>query len=85
MVGSGRCCRNASTPKLVTIDRLYRAMPDGMDLNCGDALSRGAGPEANAREIVALILATATGQASKSEELGLGDYEFVPWQVGTVV
>jgi altronate hydrolase len=27
-------------------------------------------------------LDTASGKPSKSELLGLGDYEFVPWQIG---
>jgi hypothetical protein len=33
-------------------------------------------------ERVELFLATASGKPSKSELLGLGDYEFVPWQIG---
>jgi altronate hydrolase len=35
-----------------------------------------------ARRIFELMLATASGQRSKSELLGLGDNEFVPWQIG---
>ncbi|MGL4406095.1 MAG: altronate hydrolase, partial [Notoacmeibacter sp.] len=27
----------------------------------------------------------ASGQQSKSEALGLGDNEFVPWQIGAVM
>jgi len=30
-------------------------------------------------------LATASGQQTKSEKLGLGDHEFVPWQIGAVM
>ena len=32
--------------------------------------------------IFARILAVASGEPSKSEALGVGDNEFVPWQVG---
>ena len=32
--------------------------------------------------ILELILKTASGERSKSELLGLGDNEFVPWQIG---
>ena len=34
------------------------------------------------QKIFELMLRTASGQASKSELLGLGDNEFVPWQIG---
>jgi altronate hydrolase len=34
------------------------------------------------REIFSEILAVASGKKSKSEQLGLGDEEFVPWTVG---
>ena len=32
-----------------------------------------------------LVLAVASGQRSKSEELGFGDEEFTPWQLGAVL
>ena len=35
--------------------------------------------------IVAMILGVASGQETKSEALGLGDNEFLPWQIGAVV
>ena len=34
------------------------------------------------QRIFELILRTASGEPSKSELLGLGDNEFVPWQIG---
>ncbi|KGJ21076.1 UxaA family hydrolase [Paracoccus sanguinis] len=83
--GSAFGSKPAPTIKLATNDRLYAAMPDDMDLNCGDVLSRGVSLEDKAREIVALIVATASGQVTKSEALGLGDNEFVPWQIGAVM
>ena len=83
--GSAFGSKPAPTLKLSTNDRLARAMPDDIDLNCGDILSAGVPLEAKAREIVALILATASGKPSKSEDLGLGDNEFVPWHIGAVM
>jgi len=35
--------------------------------------------------IFEMILATASGQKSKSELFGYGQQEFVPWQVGAVM
>ena len=31
------------------------------------------------------ILAVASGKKTKSEELGYGDNEFVPWQIGATM
>ena len=36
------------------------------------------------QRIFELFLRTASGERSKSELLGLGDHEFVPWQVGVM-
>ena len=83
--GSAFGSKPAPTLKLATNDALFSAMRDDMDLNCGDILSRGVSLADKAREIVALILSTASGQPSRSEALGLGDNEFVPWQIGAVV
>jgi altronate hydrolase len=33
-------------------------------------------------QIFQLILRTASGDKTKSELLGLGEHEFVPWQIG---
>ena len=83
--GSAFGSKPAPTIKLATNDRLFAAMRDDMDLNCGDILSEGISLEEKAQQIVKLILATASGQATKSEALGLGDNEFLPWQIGAVV
>ena len=37
------------------------------------------------RQIFELILATASGEPSKSEKHGFGADEFVPWYIGAVV
>ena len=35
--------------------------------------------------IFKLVLETASGKKSKSEELGFGEDEFTPWQLGAVM
>jgi altronate hydrolase len=55
-----------------------------MDINCGDVLD-GVSIEDKGREIFDKMLRVASGERSKSEELGYGDNEFVPWQVGAVM
>ena len=37
------------------------------------------------REIFEHILRVASGERSKSEQLGYGDNEFVPWQIGATM
>ncbi|MFN3526078.1 MAG: UxaA family hydrolase, partial [Paracoccus sp. (in: a-proteobacteria)] len=82
--GSAFGSKPAPTIKLATNDRLFEAMRDDMDLNCGDVLS-GVTLEEKGHEIVDLILQVASGQVTRSEDLGLGDNEFLPWQIGAVV
>ncbi|MCE6077226.1 UxaA family hydrolase [Agrobacterium vitis] len=85
--GRGSAFGSKPTPtiKLATNSKLYEDMPDDMDLNCGDIISAGISVEQKGREILDLVLASASGQKTKSEILGLGDNEFVPWQVGAVM
>ncbi|SNR28243.1 UxaA family hydrolase [Puniceibacterium sediminis] len=83
--GSAFGSKPAPTIKLATNDALFAAMPEDMDINCGDVLSAGVTLEQKADEIVEAILATASGKQTKSEALGLGDNEFVPWQIGAVM
>jgi altronate hydrolase len=53
-----------------------------MDINCGQILDGTASMDEMGEQIFQLILRTASGEKTKSEELGLGDHEFVPWQIG---
>ena len=82
--GSAFGSKPAPTIKLATNDALFAAMRDDMDLNCGDVLS-GVSLEDKGRQIVDLILRTASGEVTRSEALGLGDHEFLPWQIGAVL
>jgi altronate hydrolase len=60
-------------------------MPDDMDINCGPIADGEASVEEIGRQIFELVLATASGKKTKSEELGIGDEEFTPWQIGAVM
>ena len=83
--GSAYGSKPAPTIKVATNDALYRAMPGDMDLNCGDILSGSVSVADKGAEILDMILEVASGRVTKSEALGLGDNEFVPWQVGAVL
>lgn len=83
--GSAFGSKPAPTIKVATNEALYRSMPDDMDINAGEILSGASDQDAKGREILARVLAVASGETTCSESLGLGDNEFVPWQVGAVL
>ena len=83
--GSAFGSKPAPTIKVASNDRLFAQMPDDMDINCGDIVSAGVTLQEKGAEILERILAVASGEKTKSEALGLGDNEFVPWQVGAVM
>jgi altronate hydrolase len=68
--------------KLATNTPMYDRLTEDMDINCGTILDGTATLEAVGQQIFEHLLRTASGEKSKSEELGLGDNEFVPWQIG---
>ena len=82
--GSAFGCKPTPSIKLATNSDVYARMIDDMDINCGDVLD-GVTIEQKGEEIFRKVLAVASGEKSKSEELGYGDLEFVPWQVGAVM
>ena len=82
--GSAYGCKPTPSIKLATNSDIYRRMIDDMDINCGDILD-GVSIEDKGREIFELILRVASGERTRSESLGYGDNEFVPWQVGAVM
>jgi altronate hydrolase len=68
--------------KLATNTPMYNRLTEDMDLNCGGILDGVASIESTGQEIFDALLAAASGERTKSEVLGLGDHEFVPWQIG---
>ncbi|WP_298431353.1 UxaA family hydrolase [uncultured Jannaschia sp.] len=83
--GSAFGSKPAPTIKVATNQALFDRMPEDMDVNAGDILTGGSTVEAKGREIYEMFLRVASGEMSKSEAQGLGDYEFVPWQIGAVM
>lgn len=82
--GSAYGCKPAPSIKLATNSAMYRQMRDDMDINCGDVID-GVSVADKGREIFETILRVASGEKTKSEMLGYGDNEFVPWQIGAVM
>jgi altronate hydrolase len=84
--GRGSAFGSKPTPsiKLATNTPMYERMVEDMDINCGDILD-GVSIEQKGREIFEAILAVASGRRTKSELLGYGDHEFVPWQIGATM
>ena len=83
--GSAFGSKPAPTIKLATNTEMYSRMKDDMDVNCGDILDGQLSVEEKGQQIYEMILRVASGEKSKSELQGLGDYEFVPWQIGAVM
>jgi altronate hydrolase len=82
--GSAYGCKPTPSIKLATNSDTYRRMIDDMDINCGDVLD-GVSIADKGREIFDKILAVASGSKTKSEELGYGEAEFTPWQIGATM
>jgi altronate hydrolase len=82
--GSAYGCKPTPSIKLATNHDVYRRMEGDMDINCGDILD-GISIEQKGAEIFATILRVASGEKTKSELLGYGDNEFVPWQIGATM
>ncbi len=68
--------------KLATNTPMFTRLEEDMDINCGEILDGNASLQEMGQKVFELILHTASGEPSKSELLGLGDHEFVPWQIG---
>ncbi|WP_299826195.1 UxaA family hydrolase [uncultured Roseobacter sp.] len=83
--GSAFGSKPSPTIKVATNSQMAQRMADDMDVDAGTILSKGTTVEEKGREIYNLFLKVASGEMTKSEAQGLGDYEFVPWQIGAVM
>jgi altronate hydrolase len=82
--GSVFGCRPTPSIKLATNTEMYQRMAEDMDINCGRIIDRTADLTQVGDEIFERIIAVASGEPTVSEELDIGQEEFVPWQLGTV-
>jgi len=84
--GRGSAYGNKPCPsiKLATNTPMYNQMIEDMDINCGDVIE-GVSLAEKGQQIFDLMLKTASGQKTKSEQLGYGENEYVPWYIGAVL
>ncbi|MEM8656830.1 MAG: altronate dehydratase family protein [Pseudomonadota bacterium] len=82
--GSAFGAKPVPSLKVATNSEMYARMTEDMDINAGTILE-GDSVEAKGREIYETLLRIASGEETKSEAQGLGEYEFVPWQIGAVM
>ena len=85
--GRGSCfgCRPSPSIKVASNSDLARRMAEDIDVDAGRIVAGGTTVDAIGEEILAEILAVASGKRTKSEEFGYGDDEFVPWHIGAVL
>lgn len=74
----------APTIKLASNTAMYSRLEEDMDINCGLVLDGELDVAQMGERIFGQILRHASGEKTKSEALGLGDHEFVPWHLGIV-
>lgn len=79
--GSVFGAKPAPTIKVASNAKLASWMDEDMDVDASPVLT-GTPMADVGREIFERMLAVASGEKSKSEALGIGDNEFVPWAVG---
>ncbi len=82
--GSAFGCAGVPTIKLATNNALFERMRDDMDVNCGDLIT-GTPMADISQRIFDAIIRYASGEQVRSEVLGYGKDEFLPWQIGAVM
>ncbi|HET9340929.1 MAG TPA: altronate dehydratase family protein [Casimicrobiaceae bacterium] len=83
--GSAYGCAPSPSLKLSTNTPLWVKQEEDIDLNAGDIADGNASVEDTGRRLFDLMLATCSGERTKSERHGYGQNEFVPWYVGAVM
>ena len=73
------------TIKLASNTPMYKKMAKDMDINCGAIIDGDITISEMGELIFHEILETASGKKTKSDVLGFGAHEFVPWPIGAVV
>ncbi|HLL17779.1 MAG TPA: altronate dehydratase family protein [Rubrivivax sp.] len=83
--GSAYGCAPSPSLKLSTNTALWNKQQDDIDIDCGGIVEGLESVDEAGERIFRLMLATASGRATKSELHGYGQNEFVPWQLGAVM
>lgn len=84
--GRGSCFGTAHCPtvKLASNTPMYEHMSGDMDINCGQVIDGEKTIDEMGDIIFNRLLEVASGDRSKSEALGLGYDEYVPWPIGVM-
>ncbi len=83
--GSAFGSKPSPSIKVATNTQMFTRMEEDMDINAGTILTHGENIQTVGEKIYQRILSVASGEKSKSEAMGLGGHEFVPWQIGAVM
>jgi altronate hydrolase len=83
--GSAYGCKPAPSLKLATNTALFEHQEEDMDINCGTIVDGKESVEEAGRRFFQLVLETASGRKSKSEDFGYGEDEFAPWTIGATM
>jgi altronate hydrolase len=83
--GSAYGCAPSPSLKIATNTALWQRQEDDMDINCGGVVDGTDTVQQAGERIFELMIETASGRATKSEQHGYGQNEFVPWQLGAVM
>jgi altronate hydrolase len=83
--GSAYGCKPSPSLKLATNTPLFTHQEDDMDFNCGTIVDGTESIAEAGERFFRLILETASGKKTKSEEFGYGDDEFAPWTLGATM
>lgn len=81
--GRGSCFGSFPSPtiKLATNTPMYNRMVEDMDINCGAVIDGEKTLQEMGKIIFHTFLDIASGKQTKSEALGVGYVEFVPWRL----
>jgi altronate hydrolase len=82
--GSGSSFGAAGVPtvKLASNSATFARMEDDLDIDCGPVLDGALSAAEMGRAVFERWLAYASGEPTKSEQLDIGENEFVPWPIG---
>ncbi|MGH8714345.1 MAG: UxaA family hydrolase [Casimicrobiaceae bacterium] len=83
--GSAYGCAPSPSLKLATNTALWNRQEEDVDINCGEIVDGTASVDEIGERFFNMILDTASGKKSKSEQHGYGQNEFVPWYLGAVM
>jgi arabinonate dehydratase len=83
--GSVLGSKPAPTIKLASNTQIYQRLIEDMDIECGPIVNGKATIKEMGQAIFDTILQTASGHKTKSENMDLGDCEFVPWPLGAIM